>query len=249
MAEAPTAVILIIGNEILSGRTLDKNTQYIAQALVKLGIILQEVRIIPDIESVIIDTINQVRKSANYVFTTGGIGPTHDDITTLSVAKAFGTSVVRDPTAEKALTNKYESLGKLNESRLRMADVPKGAELIPNPISIAPGYRIENVFVLAGIPSIMQVMFDHVIPHLETGSPIHSKSVSGYFVEGDIAEPLGALQTRYPDVDMGSYPFVKEKGPGTSLVLRSTDSDRLTEAYNELKSTLQSMQCNITDEE
>lgn len=249
MVQEPSAAIIIIGNEILSGRTLDKNTQHIAESLTKLGIVLEEVRIIPDQENRIIETVNQLRQHVNYVFTTGGIGPTHDDITTPSIAKAFGVPVVRNKEAADALTQKYESEGKLNEYRLKMADVPEGADLIANPISIAPGYRMENVFVLAGIPAIMQVMFDHVIPHLKTGSPIHSKSISGYILEGDIAEILGDLQKQYHDVEIGSYPFVKDKGPGTTLVFRSTNEKSLILAYEQLKTVLHRQQYHIIKEE
>lgn len=221
-----TAAILIIGNEILSGRTQDTNVQFLGKGLVQLGICLSEVRVVPDVEDDIIDAINTLRSRFDYLFTTGGIGPTHDDITTACVSKAFGVDVVRHPVAETLLLERYKPED-VNEARMKMADVADGAKLIDNPISVAPGYQIENVFVLAGVPRIMQAMFDGVKGNLKGGKPVLSKSIEAYITEGTLAGPLGEIQDNFPDVDIGSYPFFKDRLFGTCLVVRSCDQEKL----------------------
>jgi molybdopterin-biosynthesis enzyme MoeA-like protein len=228
-----TACVVIIGNEILSGRTQDANLAYIAQGLNDVGVILREARIIPDIAGVIIATLNEVRVKFDYVFTTGGIGPTHDDITSESVARAFGLPWTLHPEAHKIFLAHYKP-GELNEARLRMAHTPQGARLIPNPVSRAPGFRIGNVFVMAGIPRVMQAMFDSVKHELQGGRPILSRTVSCPLPEGAIAKGLGEIQARYRDVDIGSYPFYRRGEFGTSLVLRGRDAERLAAATEEV---------------
>jgi molybdenum cofactor synthesis domain-containing protein len=224
-----TAAILIIGNEILSGRTQDVNLGFLAQELGKLGIRVREARVVPDVEAEIVEAVNHCRKRYDLVFTTGGIGPTHDDITSASLAKAFGVEWVRDPEAVDLLRRHYEG-GMLNEARLRMATVPKGARLIDNPVSTAPGFEIGNVFVLAGVPSIMRAMFDGLKARLPGGQPVNSRTVSTYLGEGTIAEALGALQARFPALEIGSYPFFRRGKFGTSLVIRGTDAGALDAA-------------------
>jgi len=228
---SPTACLLIIGNEILSGKTQDANLQFLAEELGKLGIQLTEARVIPDIETVIIATINTVRAQFTYVFTTGGIGPTHDDITALSIAKAFGRELVLDAEAvDRIRRRKYE----LNEARLKMAHVPQGASLIGNPMSGAPGFRIENVFVLAGIPSVARAMFATLVDELNVGPAIHSANIDVYMPEGDIAEPLEAIAREYPELDLGSYPFTRDGRFGANLVVRGTDSGRIAAAMDKI---------------
>jgi molybdenum cofactor synthesis domain-containing protein len=229
-----TAAILIIGNEILSGRTQDTNVQYLGQGLNELGIRLMEVRVVPDVEDDIVDAVNALRSRFDYLFTTGGIGPTHDDITTACVSKAFGVAVVRDAEAEKLLLARYKPED-VTEARMKMADVADGATLIDNPVSAAPGYRIENVFVMAGVPRIMQAMFDGIKGDLQGGDPVLSKSIEAYIPEGVVAGPLGDLQDQYPDVDMGSYPFFCEGRLGTCLVARSPDAARLDAAADAIE--------------
>lgn len=229
-----SACLVIIGNEILSGRTQDKNLAHLALKLNEAGIQLREVRVIPDIEQTIVDTINAVRVSHDYIFTTGGIGPTHDDITSASIAKAFGVPLHRDPVAEAALRAHY-SADDINEARLKMADVPLGAALIPNAVSTAPGFRIGNVIVMAGVPKIMQAMLDAIIPHLKGGATVLSTSIATNLLEGTIALGLTEIQNRYMDVDIGSYPsYEAASGYRTTLVLRSPDAARNDAARNEI---------------
>ena len=228
-----TAGIVIIGNEILSGRTQDTNTSFIAEKLSSHGIVLKEVRIIPDIEDTIIETVNLLRGSYNYVFTTGGIGPTHDDITAESIAKAFGVELEVNSDAFRILEDHY-GLEKLTPPRAKMAQIPVGASLIPNPVSAAPGFRIENVFVFAGVPRIMQAMMEHVLIDLEGGDPVLSCSVSCSLPESEMAEDVGKLQNRYDNIEIGSYPHFRGGVLGLSIVLRSTDENTLTKACEEL---------------
>lgn len=228
-----TACLLIIGNEILSGRTKDANLAFLGTRLNEIGIRLMEARVIPDVEATIVATLNEVRARFDYVFTTGGIGPTHDDITAACVAKAFGLPLTLHPEAHARLLAHYPK-GELNESRLRMAHTPEGAKLIDNPVSTAPGFQIENVFVMAGIPAIMQAMFDGIVHRLVGGKPLLSRSLTLALPEGRIAKDLGALQEAYPDVEMGSYPFNRQGNFGTRLVLRATDPARLSDAAAEL---------------
>ena len=228
-----TACVLIIGNEILSGRTQDVNLNHLAKGLNEAGVRLREARVIPDVADVIIATVNEVRAKYDYVFTTGGIGPTHDDITSECVARAFGVKLILHPDARRILETHYKP-GELNEARLRMAHVPEGATLIPNPISLAPGFRIGNVFVMAGVPLVMQAMFDGVKGSLKGGRPVLTRAVSCGLGEGVLAAGLEAIQTRYADVDIGSYPWFRRGAHGVSLVLRSPDAARLEAATREV---------------
>src|ERR1051325_11695522 len=201
-----TAAVLVIGDEILSGRTKDKNIGFIAEYLTNIGIDLREVRVVADVEDEIVAALDALRHRYTYVFTTGGIGPTHDDITPDCVAKAFGVTIDVDPRAKALLLTRIAEKD-LNEARLRMARVPKGADLILNKVSPAPGFRIGNVHVMAGVPSIMQAMLDEVAPTLKTGVKMLSDTVRADLREGDIGTPLGAIAKAYPDVMIGSYPF------------------------------------------
>jgi molybdenum cofactor synthesis domain-containing protein len=233
-AKIVTACVLIIGNEILSGRTQDANLAFLAQGLNDVGVRLREARVIPDDHTVIVSTVNEVRRAFDYVFTTGGIGPTHDDITAQCIADAFGVTLILHPEAKRLLETHYPP-GHLNEARLRMAMVPDGAVLLPNPISRAPGFRLDNVFVLPGVPSIMQGIFDQLKHGLAGGEKVLSRSISCHLAEGTLARALGALQERYPDVEIGSYPYFRRGDFGVTLVLRSTDRGRLGAATDELK--------------
>jgi molybdenum cofactor synthesis domain-containing protein len=219
---AATSAVLIIGNEVLSGRTPDANLAFLAARLADLGLPVVEARVIPDDEDVIVRHVNELRARVRYLFTTGGIGPTHDDITTASVAKAFGVPVVRDPEAERRLRAHYPG-GVVNEARLKMADVPQGAHLIDNPVSTAPGFRIGNVFVLAGVPIIARAMYDALEPSLSGGPPVLSRTVPCSIPEGEFASDLAALQQVHATVSIGSYPFFRVGKVGVSLVIRGTD--------------------------
>ncbi|NIR30541.1 MAG: competence/damage-inducible protein A [Gammaproteobacteria bacterium] len=233
-----TAAVVVIGNEILSGRTRDSNLAYLARGLNEVGIRVREARVIPDVEGVIVETVNTLRARHAYVFTTGGIGPTHDDITAASVAKAFGVPLERNADAVRRLQAYYarpEVSAGLTEARLRMANVPCGAELLDNPVSGAPGFRMENVYVLAGVPSIMEAMFGAIKPHLRGGAVVRTREIVVYLPESEVARTLSRLQERYPDVEMGSYPFVRGGRFGTSLVLRSSETTRLAEAATALE--------------
>lgn len=231
----PTACVLIIGNEILSGKTQDANLQYLGQELAKLGIRLDEARVVRDVPAAIIRHVNECRAAFTYVFTTGGIGPTHDDITAECVAKAFGVDLVLDPEAVERLKRGGRPL---NDARLKMARVPRGAELIDNPVSNAPGFRIGNVFVLAGIPSIARAMFMSAVPMLKTGLPIHSASIDVFLREGDFADALTAIQNAHPSVEIGSYPFNRDGRLGATLVARGTDRTMLAEVIAEIDAAM-----------
>jgi len=232
-----TAAVLIIGNEILSGRTRDVNLAYLAAGLTEIGIRLREARVVADIEADIVHAVNECRARYDYVFTTGGIGPTHDDITAACVAKAFALPLIRNPEAVALLERHYEP-GMLNEARLRMANTPEGATLIDNPVSAAPGFQIGNVFVLAGVPAIMQAMFDGLKSRLAGGAPVLSRTVSAFVGEGTIALGLGELQQRYTDLDIGSYPFYRHGKYGASFVLRGTEPARIDSAAAELRALI-----------
>lgn len=222
-----TACLIIIGNEILSGRTQDKNLAYLAEKLNGVGVRLMEVRVVPDIEAIIVETVNACRAKYTYIFTTGGIGPTHDDITAASVAKAFGVKLYRHPEAEKLLRDSYATRDvELNEARLRMADVPEGATLIPNAATAAPGFKIGNVHVMAGVPRIMQSMLETVLPTLEGAEPMQSVSITTDLPEGSIADGLTTIQNSFADVEIGSYPHFVDGGYSTTLVSRSLDKSR-----------------------
>ncbi len=222
------AAVIIIGNEILSGRTQDKNVAHIALTLNEVGVRLAEVRVVPDIEAEIVDAVNTLRAKFDYVFTTGGIGPTHDDITAECVAKAFGRKLIRHPEAYRRLIERYEQSDmELNEARLRMANTPEDATLIDNPISTAPGFRVENVFVMAGVPSIMRAMLDGVKDGLVGGQPVQARTVLCNLGEGTVAEALGGLQIDFPDIDIGSYPQYSRGQFRVSLVMRGTNPETL----------------------
>ena len=239
-SEPVTACFIIIGNEILSGRTRDANLPYLAEWLNRLGIQLREARVVPDLESAIIEAVNESRARFDYVFTSGGIGPTHDDITSASVAKAFGTELELNAEAHAVLATHYAE-GELNEARLGMARIPKGATLIDNPISKAPGFQIENVFVLAGIPVIFEAMLESLRHRLVGGDPVLSRTIGATLPEGVLAEPLAELQRAYPQVDMGSYPFYRAGRFGLSIVLRATDKVALDGAAEELKAVMRGL--------
>ncbi len=235
-----TAAVLVIGDEILSGRTKDKNIGYIADHMTAIGIQVKEVRVVPDDEAEIVAAVNALRRRYTYVFTTGGIGPTHDDITADCIAKAFGARIDVDPRALAIMKPYYEKRGiELTPARLRMARLPEGSELVENKVSIAPGFKMDNVIVMAGIPNIMQVMLDAVTPQLKTGRKMLSESIELLRPEGEIADLFGAHQKEFPGVSMGSYPFTRDvKTFGTHLVLRSTEPDQLAAAFAGLKTKL-----------
>ncbi len=235
MTKAPTAAVLLIGNEVLSGRTKDKNLGFIADYLAALGIDLLEARVVADDEADIIAAVNALRARYTYVFTTGGIGPTHDDITSECIAKAFGVGISHHPEAVEILLAYFKENGREpNEARLRMARVPDGATLIENPVSKAPGFRMENVFVMAGVPKIMQAMMDKIAPQLVRGAIVQSRTIVFQGGEGDVAKPLKDIQDRFGDVTIGSYPFESPQGFATNLVLRSRDAAMLDQAVAEV---------------
>jgi molybdenum cofactor synthesis domain-containing protein len=227
-----TAAVLVIGDEILSGRTKDKNVGYLADCLTEIGIDLKEVRIVPDEEPEIVAAVNALRGRYTYVFTTGGIGPTHDDITAESVAKAFGVAIDYHPRAVEIMRARVaQTGGVMNEARMRMTRMPIGAALVLNKVSAAPGFWIGNVIVMAGIPAVMQAMFEYVVPQLKTGSKMLSDSIRADCREGDIGTELGVIAKKFSDVVIGSYPFVDENNyANTSVVVRSRDAQRLAAA-------------------
>ncbi len=230
MTAPVTAAVVLIGNEILSGRTQDANLAYIALHLNEAGVRVTEARVVADVEADIVEAVNACRARHAYVFTTGGIGPTHDDITSAAVAKAFGVELILHPEAIARLERHYPA-GKLNDARKRMAMVPAGAGLIDNPISAAPGFRMDNVFVLAGVPVIMRAMLDGLIHSLSGGAPMRSRTFRTNLPEGTMAADLGALQDAFPDVEIGSYPSFGRPGEqGVRIVLRATDVARLAAA-------------------
>ena len=236
----PTACLLVIGNEVLSGRTQDANINYIATRLGAIGMPLREVRVIPDVPQTIIDTVNEVRAKFTYVFTTGGIGPTHDDITSECVAAAFGVPWEPHPEAWKRMEASYKP-GGFNAARQRMATMPRGATLIENAISVAPGFTIGNVHVMAGVPRVMQAMMDVLVPTLEGGPPIASRAVHVTGLpEGIIAEGLGQIQARFPDVDIGSYPFYRPTGNGVAIVAKGPDAAAAEAAIGEVTDLISS---------
>jgi molybdopterin-biosynthesis enzyme MoeA-like protein len=241
----PTAALLIIGNEILSGRTQDVNVRAAAQKLAAVGIPVREVRVVPDIEADIIAALNALRTRYTYVFTTGGIGPTHDDITVDAIAAAFGVPVVEHPDARAALLAHYGA-EKLTAARLRMARVPQGAALVANPISSAPGIVLDNVYILAGVPDIMQAMLDGVVGSLRHGPKMYSLTVSGFVAESIIADELAAIAARFPHIDIGSYPWVKNEKFGTALVSRGTDEEAVKQATDAISAMVKSKGVEVT---
>ncbi len=235
----PTAAVLLIGDELLSGRTRDKNLGYIAEFLTDLGIDLKEARLVADDEADIVKAINALRDRYTYVLTTGGIGPTHDDITADAVAKAFSVPIDHDPRAVAILQDFYREVGREpTPARMRMARIPEGSDLIVNRVSRAPGFRIGNVFVMAGIPKIMQAMLQEVAPLLHGGVAVKSRTVVANIPEGDLGVQLTAIQAKYDAVSIGSYPFETGSGYGANIVLRSRDIDRLTRAELEVQAMI-----------
>jgi len=233
-----TAGLLVIGDEILSGRTKDKNIGYIAEYLTGIGVELKEVRVVADDEAAIVEAVNALRHRWTYVFTTGGIGPTHDDITAECVAKAFGVRIGYDPRAVAIMRERFAE-HELNEARMRMTRIPDGADLVLNKVSRAPGFWLGNVIVMAGIPAVMQAMLDEVAPKLKTGAKVLSETVRADAREGDIGTPLGELAKAYPEVTIGSYPFFDDqRGPNTNVVMRSRDADKLAEAKRAVEAML-----------
>ncbi|HTC07748.1 MAG TPA: molybdopterin-binding protein [Acetobacteraceae bacterium] len=219
----PTACLLVIGNEVLSGRTQDANIKFLATGLAQIGIPLREVRVIPDVAETIIKTVNETRAMFDYVFTTGGIGPTHDDITSACVAAAFGVPWEPHPEAWTRMERSYKP-GDFNAARQRMATMPRGATLIDNAMSVAPGFQIGNVYVMAGVPRVMQSMFEWLSPRLHGGPQIVQRAAHVIGLpEGVIAEGLGQIQARYPHIDIGSYPFYRSNGNGVAIVAKGTD--------------------------
>ncbi len=246
MSNTITACVIIIGNEILSGRTQDLNLAYIGKRCDELGIQLNETRIIPDNEATIIETVKECRANFTYVFTTGGIGPTHDDISSASIAKAFGKKIIRNDDAVVAM-DKYCDAGKLTEARLKMADVPEDAVLIDNPVSGAPGFQLDNVFVLPGVPIIMQAMFEGITDRLTGGAPMLSDNVITNLGESALAEDLSKLQDKFTDVSIGSYPYFKKGKLGVNLVLRSTDAERLAQLSEKLKTMIKNLKGEVME--
>jgi molybdenum cofactor synthesis domain-containing protein len=233
---APTAAILIIGDEILSGRTADTNTNTIARFLGVLGIDLKEVRVVGDVQDEIVAALNALRARYTYVFTTGGIGPTHDDITADAVAKAFGVGIDYNPEALKVLAARYKP-GEFNEMRKRMARIPFGASLVKNGISAAPGFHLENVFVLAGVPMVMQAMLEDIEPRLARGRVVKAVTISAPIAEGTVAAALAQLQGEHATVAIGSYPYYREDGYGVQLVARGRDTaavEKVAQALEEI---------------
>ena len=235
----PIACLLVIGNEVLSGRTQDLNIKFLATGLGAIGIPLREVRVIPDVRETIITTVNECRARFDHVFTTGGIGPTHDDITSECVAAAFGVAWEVHPEAWARMERHYAA-GEFNAARQRMATMPRGATLIDNAISIAPGFTIGNVHVMAGVPRIMQAMFTALAPTLRGGTPVQSRAVhAAGLLEGSIAEGLSAIQDRYPALDLGSYPYYRLTGSGVALVAKGTDSSALDACIAEVAALIE----------
>ncbi len=237
----PTAAMLVIGDEILSGRTRDANMHFLAGELTKVGIDLKEVRVVSDDGGAIVAAVQALSAAYDTVFTSGGIGPTHDDITADNVARAFDVHIDVREDARALLAAHYEARGwEINEARLRMARIPDGAALIDNPVSIAPGFTIENVHVMAGVPAIFQAMVATVLPTLTGGQPLVSKGVEIRRGEGDIAGPLAELARRYPDLSIGSYPFQRDGVFGANIVIRGSDGAQVTAAMTELEAVFPS---------
>ena len=237
MSSIPTACAIIIGNEILSGQTLEKNIPEFGTRLDACGIRLLEVRIIPDVESTIIETVNVCRAKFDYVFTTGGIGPTHDDITAAAIAKAFDRPLTLHPEAEHLLLDYYGE-EKINDARMKMAYTPTGATLISNAVSVAPGFNIENVYVLAGVPVIMQAMMDELMPKLKGGAPMQTLSFDVMQAEGDIACMITDIQSTFPNVEIGVYPRIFDGKLASHVVCRSHSNEALNACCAEAKQQL-----------
>ena len=229
-----TACVVIIGNEILSGRTQDTNLAHLAKQLNEWGVQVREARVVPDVQDVVVAAVNEARAAFDYVFTTGGIGPTHDDITAECIAAAFDVPLVMNEEIA-AIIRRRPAPDEVLNARLRMARIPAGATLIRNPTGGPQGFRMDNVFVMAGIPSVMQGMLSTLEGELQGGAVVRSRSVTAYVSEGEIATALGTVQARYPDVDLGSYPFYRDERYGTMLVMRGADEAALERMAEEVK--------------
>ena len=237
-----TAGMVAIGDELLSGRTRDRNIGHLAATLTLAGIELREVRIVGDIEEEIVAAVNAMRDRYGHVFTSGGIGPTHDDITADAIAVAFGVGISHDPAAMKLLGDHYAARGlEFTEARQRMARLPHGAQVIANKVTVAPGFRIGNVHVMAGVPAIFEAMLDAVLPTIEGGQPILSRSIDCPYPEGQIGGPLGEIQKRHPLTSIGSYPRFEAGNYSTEIVIRSRDEEKLNAAEAEVASMLAGM--------
>ena len=241
-----TAAAVLIGNELLSGSVVDQNMNYIATSLSNAGISLLEVRVIPDLSDVIVNTLLELKDKVDYIFTTGGIGPTHDDITAESIARAFGRPLIQDQRTADTMRRFFESRGvEANDERMRMANMPQGAEPIEHENSVVPGFRIENVYVMAGVPGIMRSMLNAAIPGLKKGLPIHSVSVRCDLQEGTLAKGLAVIQEQYSTVDIGSYPLSREFNYNVSLVVRGTDHSQVAAAEQEIGKLISNLGGNI----
>lgn len=241
------AALVVIGNEILTGRTQDVNTPYLGEKLWAMGIALSEVRIVPDIEADIVCAIRELAPKYSYVFTTGGIGPTHDDITAKSIAKAMRRKMNRNPEAIRRLKAHYDP-EEFTESRKKMADMPHGVELIDNPVSAAPGFVLDNIYVLAGVPEIMRAMFDSIVHDLKGGKPYQSKTLTCHLTEGVIAPHLALIQKQSPQVEIGSYPFFRGGVIGVSVVLRSTNEIMLQRVVKDVKDMVIRLDGNLSED-
>ena len=242
------AAIIIIGNEILSGRTQDANVVHLSKWLNELGIKVEEVRVIPDVEDCIVNTVNEVRKKFKYVFTTGGIGPTHDDITSRSIAKAFKVSYGYNKEAYETL-EKYYKPSEFNDGRKKMAKMPDKASLIYNPSSGAPGFIVENVYCLPGVPSILKSMVNGLKNRISGGKKILSKTISVSTVESEIAKPLEDIQNKFKNIEIGSYPFFRMGKVGVSIVMRSTEKNQINDCSKQIISFIQKKKIKIMERE
>ena len=235
----PTAAMLVIGDEILSGRTRDSNTHYLAGELTQRGIRLMEVRVVADDHADIVAAVNALRARWDHVFTSGGIGPTHDDITADAVADAFGVGIGINEEARRVMTERWEARGvEITENRLRMARIPFGASLIPNAHSAAPGFHIGNTYVMAGVPEVFRAMVEAIVGGLPTGRPSVSEALEVQRAESEVADDLRAVAEAYPDLSLGSYPFQHGQRYGTNLVIRGLDGQRVTDAMTALRERL-----------
>ena len=234
-----TAAVMVIGDEILSGRTQDSNSHYIARFLAALGVDLKEVRVVPDVEDEIVAGLNALRARYDLVFTTGGIGPTHDDITADAIAAAFGVGIDYHPEALALLAARYKP-GEFNDMRKRMARIPDGASLIANSVSTAPGFQLGNVFVMAGVPMIMRAMLEELAPRLKRGALVHSATVEARIPEGRIAAALARIQREHKTVSVGSYPFYREDGTGAQFVVRGSDAAEVEAAAAAIEMAIKS---------
>ncbi|WP_176083454.1 competence/damage-inducible protein A [Martelella sp. HB161492] len=237
-----TAAMLAIGDELLSGRTKDKNIGFLAENLTLAGIDLKEVRIVPDEEEEIVTALNALRARYTHVFTSGGIGPTHDDITADAISKAFGRTCIHNDEAMARLAAMYERRGiEFTAARQRMARMPEGAALIDNPVSTAPGFIVENVYVMAGVPKVFEAMVGNVLPTLEGGTPVISRAIECSFGEGDIATPLADIQKAHPDTSIGSYPHFAGSGFSTQLVVRGRRESEVEKAAADITAMLDAL--------